>query len=421
MSDRKRVRFQNYLKVPEYGRLKAAQSASSSASFRAVVANQEGKRSGAHINDYSHLLVSEELLLKDLSTFTWEYFQPIKLVQHVLDECGSIARLYAEKLHAHTPTPDHPWRIILGCDEHTPGSKVNGNNRRKNMALAFNFCELGPDILECDATWYVPVVVRAGVFKKLPGGWSRMLRSFLRQLLIGPLSFSCAGVVVPLEVNPAARVAFQLTAALQTAITDGEGIAKCLQWNGHGSMRPCFGHCNVFRKNAGMADDTLGFVDITCSDRARLREWTPTEFQRNVESVLEARRQRDRREMKQERLDDVIKAAGFAPTAEGLLADSDLLLGATFIRRWQYDWMHTAFQAGFMSDAMWLVFKHISNLKYGGVAAGGESMIRYLGRCQFPQCRRSIGRSMHHLVRPEMMKKHVSHRYIVANASVRTP
>jgi len=133
MSDRKRVRFQNYLKVPEYGRLKAAQSASSSASFRAVVANQEGKRSGAHINDYSHLLVSEELLLKDLSTFTWEYFQPIKLVQHVLDECGSIARLYAEKLHAHTPTPDHPWRIILGCDEHTPGSKVNGNNSRKNM------------------------------------------------------------------------------------------------------------------------------------------------------------------------------------------------------------------------------------------------------------------------------------------------
>jgi len=248
-----------------------------------------------------------------------------------------------------------------------------------------------------------------------------MLRSFLRQLLIGPLSFSCAGVVVPLEVNPAARVAFQLTAALQTAITDGEGIAKCLQWNGHGSMRPCFGHCNVFRKNAGMADDTLGFVDITCSDRAPLREWTPAEFQRNIESVLEARRQRDRLEISQERLDDVIKAAGFAPTAEGLLADSDLLQGGTFIRRWQYDWMHTAFQAGFMSDAMWLVFKHISNLKYGGVAAGGESMIRYLGRCQFPQCRRSIGRSMHHLFRPEMMKKHVSHRYIVANASVRTP
>ena len=59
-----------------------------------------------------------------------------------------------------------------------------------------------------------------------------MERQHLRQLLIGPVSFSCAGVVVPLEVNPAARVAFQLTAALQTAITDGEGIAKCLQWNG---------------------------------------------------------------------------------------------------------------------------------------------------------------------------------------------
>ena len=80
---------------------------------------------------------------------------------------------------------------------------------------------------------------------------------------------------MPLEGNPATRVAFQLTAALQTAITDGEGIAKCLQWDGHGSMRTSFGHSNVVKKNSGIADETLGFVDITCSDRARLGEWTP--------------------------------------------------------------------------------------------------------------------------------------------------
>ena len=39
----------------------------------------------------------------------------------------------------------------------------------KNMALVFNFVELGPDILECDASWYIPVIGRAQVFKKLPG------------------------------------------------------------------------------------------------------------------------------------------------------------------------------------------------------------------------------------------------------------
>ena len=58
---------------------------------------------------------------------------------------------------------------MLGCDEHTPGSKEGSDNRRKNMALVFifNFVELGPDILECDASWYVPVIARAQVFKEV--------------------------------------------------------------------------------------------------------------------------------------------------------------------------------------------------------------------------------------------------------------
>ena len=56
---------------------------------------------------------------------------------------------------------------MLGCDEHTPGSKEGSDNRRKNMDLVFifTFVELGPDILECDASWYVPVIARGQVFK----------------------------------------------------------------------------------------------------------------------------------------------------------------------------------------------------------------------------------------------------------------
>ena len=161
MGDRKRRRWQHYLRKPEEGGLKTALSAASAATFQAI----RGK--GDHINDYARLLVTEELLLTDGSTFTWEYFQPVQLVQQVLDKCSGIARLYAEKLRDNPPSPDKPWRVVLGCDEHTPGSKVVSVNRRKNMALAFNFVELGPDILECDASWYVPVIARAQVFKEV--------------------------------------------------------------------------------------------------------------------------------------------------------------------------------------------------------------------------------------------------------------
>ena len=109
---------------------------------------------------------------------------------------------------------------------------------------------------------------------------------------------------------------------------------------------------------------------------------------------------------------------GFAPIDEGLLADPDLLMGGALLRRWNYDWMHCAFQAGFMSEAMWLAFKNMAILKFGSIGAGGDSMIGYLRQCQFPQCRRSVGRGLHHLFEPEMLKKHDSHGYIVANASV---
>ena len=126
---------------------------------------------------------------------------------------------------------------------------------------------------------------------------------------------------------------------------------------------------------------------------------------------------RARGEITKRRLVDVIKAAGFAPTGEGLLADRELLANGTGILRWQYDWMHTAFQAGFMSDAMWLVFKHISTIKHGE-AAGGASMVRHLRQCQFPFCMRSVGGSLKHLFEPEMLKKHRTHTYLVGNASV---
>ena len=104
MGDRKRRRWQHYLRNPEEGGLKTALSAASAATFQAI----RGK--GDHINDYARLLVTEELLLTDGSTFTWEYCQPVQLVQQVLDKCSGIARLYAESCAI-----THPRQINHGA------------------------------------------------------------------------------------------------------------------------------------------------------------------------------------------------------------------------------------------------------------------------------------------------------------------
>ena len=61
-----------------------------------------------------------------------------------------------------------------------------------------------------------------------------------------------------------------------------------------------------------MVDETLGFVDITCPEPARLSEWTPAQFQNHVGLVSEERRRKARGEISQGHLVDVIKAAGDA-------------------------------------------------------------------------------------------------------------
>ena len=76
--------------------------------------------------------------------------------------------------------------------------------------------------------------------------------------MMGPQSFTVAGAMVALHER-----VHHMLASLGVVITDGEGWMNALQWNGHGSMRPCWKRANVFRKDAGMVDAALGYVDIT--------------------------------------------------------------------------------------------------------------------------------------------------------------
>ena len=120
------------------------------------------------------------------------------------------------------------------------------------------------------------------------------------------------------------------------------------------------------KKGSGMTDDAKGYVDITCSDPRKLRPWTQVQFFRTIAAVLA-----DRRKLAagargdKTRLGNVIKSAGFWPTSTGLLASVELRRLVDFLEVCSYDWMHTAFQDGFMSNAMWLVSREISKAKRG--------------------------------------------------------
>ena len=96
------------------------------------------KREAAH-------LLRSSMLVGNRGDEVWELFDPIGLVQHVLDKSPDLAAIYSVKLAEHAM----PWHIVLGIDEHVPGDKLKARNLRKSMVLYFNFLELGGECATC--------------------------------------------------------------------------------------------------------------------------------------------------------------------------------------------------------------------------------------------------------------------------------
>ena len=363
------------------------------------------------IHDSSRLFVEELIETTDNDQRQITYYDPVRLVQFVLDNCSLLAQRYGEIA---MDNPDSTWRLIIGYDEQTPGSKLNRDNQRKNMVIVMNFLELGADILESDDSWFIPLVCRSEILKCAKGGWSAILRKFLRRAILSTNGFNGFSFFVRFKHHGADRCVM-IKAKLHTLLTDGEGHQKTLQWNGPSSLKPSFKFANVFKRGAGMDDAGANYVDITCSDITLLRRWTYDSWQRNIDGVLRARERHERGELSQRDLQMHIKGAGFSVTREGLLADMELRPFACFLDVCVYDFMHTAFQNGYMSNAMWLICSHTLRLKYGS-DRDAAPLVAYLRAFQFPSSR-ADGRRLYTIFSKVTMPKHRLAQSILANAS----
>jgi hypothetical protein len=73
-----------------------------------------------------------------------------------------------------------------------------------------------------------------------------MLRLFLERVLFGQSGMSTVGV--PIKVGGQDRLLF---AKLTNLLTDGDGHRMGWDWKGAGSLKPCWKHFNVFKKDSG--------------------------------------------------------------------------------------------------------------------------------------------------------------------------
>ena len=160
-------------------------------------------------------------------SYDWPIADPNLLVQRVLDEKEGVAKIFGDALVRHPP----PWNVIIGFDEFAPGDKKKCDNRRKSMVLNFSFAELGPHLIH-DAVWFTPVVVRSKMIEKASGGWSNMLRMFLRHLLWGTHGVQKVGI--PFVRSESVRL---IHAKVAFVLSDGDGLRIALDWKGHSQKR----------------------------------------------------------------------------------------------------------------------------------------------------------------------------------------
>jgi len=192
------------------------------------------------------LLQSKTLQVVDGETFDWEFLHPTQLLSFLVESDDGFRAMLAAAAERSPPSMASPWHLVVGFDEFTPGNKLSSDNQRKTMVLSFSFLELGQTNLSSCSSWVVPVVVRSSVLAKVVGGWSRLLRDTLRELLLSPSGgLSTAGL--PLALGERQILLFAKLGAL---LSDGDGLRTAYDWRGQGSLKPCLVHTNVLRKDS---------------------------------------------------------------------------------------------------------------------------------------------------------------------------
>ncbi len=151
-----------------------------------------------------------------------------------------------EAVRRHPPSIDHLWSLIVGFDEFTPGNKLQCDNRRKTMVLSFTFKELGQMSLCKALVWHTPVCLRTSVITQVEGEWTHCLSVYLQRHLLGPCGLATSGVPVVLADGRPTLIFARLT----NLLSDGDGLRMALDWRGHASLKACFRHYNVFKKDS---------------------------------------------------------------------------------------------------------------------------------------------------------------------------
>lgn len=175
----------------------------------------------ANLADFVAISRATVLPLTSGSEWTWEYLDPNKLLCLALDRSVQLRNLFTSAMERKPPTPESPWKLVIGFDAFIPGiwvsrwanapqrasgsaahalvvckrsrrsfspfpksvhplhtgNKLNVDRSKSTMVLSFTFLELGQAAMTEGVAWLTPICLRTNVIDEVPFD---LLRELLR-------------------------------------------------------------------------------------------------------------------------------------------------------------------------------------------------------------------------------------------------
>ena len=199
-------------------------------------------------------------------------------------------------------------------------------------------------------------MLRSTVAASATGGLSQCVRVLCRSLLFEPAHMSSAGATLNLGRPVLARL------RLARLIGDESALRAVWLTKGASGTRPCMFCANVVALSAGLADDGLGLVDVTCSDPSRFVQVADADMWEQFDALEEANRTKTRKEFS-----ILQQAAGLSYHEGSILNDAELRIHMPPISMTHMDWMHNFLVGGVLNTELTAFLsraKEVLNIRY---------------------------------------------------------
>ena len=266
-----------------------------------------------------------------------QYCDPGLLLQYLVGISPVLQDWYAEAADMHRDE----WSVAVLFDEYVPGDKLKTNNFKKSMTLGFNFLELGRSRFYLSSAWMVPMVLRTSTINRVVGGWSHILREYLRRQFLSANALNTAGIPLKLKGQW-----FLLRARLTHLCSDGDGLRSGLCLKGANGLRPCFKHTNVVKKGSDLATRDGRLVEISCHDPSLFKPLTDAQLDSNLALLQAAHARYVDDALTLDMYTKICQSRGMHYVMNGIWWDDDVrrMLKVNVV---VVDWVHT-----FLSDGV---------------------------------------------------------------------